>query len=508
MKQSPSMEASVIKSRYTQTVEDGDRAVLWHSLFGNPQIVSSATLRFLDIFTTRRSLGSILEEYDLDEDGKRVFETMLNNYYLIPAGFDERKLLAEKAHVHEGEIINGLRINYLGLIMSEACNFRCTYCIHFNNLKTSDRTDNKEKFMHFGVAKEAVDRFLEILRQHKKDVAEVNFGGGEPLLAWTVIEQILAYCETIYGHEFTFRFSINTNASLLTPRIAQKLREHNVEIASSLDGLREGNDRVRLTKSGRGTFDTIIKGLETLATQEYPITGIAVTVTNDNFPLLDEKIIDWAVKQHMKEVRIDIDVIGMIEIPVEKIVEKLMGIRRYAQERGIEISGFWTRPSENLNESPLKSHVAFCGAVRGNSMCINPSGNIYGCGYSTKQLGTLAQIQSFYAPKGAYHHFVRDRLPGTIEMCKDCSIEGQCSGGCNITREFADATKTAKIERMCDFYRQMTRQLLFEQLRAEKGGDNDAEDEEAADRLVCRTSSQEEGVQHLPEAQQLRLARR
>jgi len=44
-------------------------------------------------------------------------------------------------------------------------------------------------------------------------------------------------------------------------------------------------------------------------------------------------------------------------------------------------------------------------------------------------------------------------------------IESQCGGGCNITQEFARATKTVKIERMCDFYRQMTRELLLEQLR-------------------------------------------
>ena len=50
-------------------------------------------------------------------------------------------------------------------------------------------------------------------------------------------------------------------------------------------------------------------------------------------------------------------------------------------------------------------------------------------------------------------------------MCKGCMIEGQCGGGCVITQEFSRATNTAKIERMCDFYRQMTCELLAEQLR-------------------------------------------
>jgi sulfatase maturation enzyme AslB (radical SAM superfamily) len=71
----------------------------------------------------------------------------------------------------------------------------------------------------------------------------------------------------------------------------------------------------------------------------------------------------------------------------------------------------------------------------------------------------------FYASGTAYHRFVRDHLTGVMEMCKGCMIEGQCGGGCNITQEFARATKTAKIERMCDFYRRMTQEILREQLR-------------------------------------------
>ena len=142
-----------------------------------------------------------------------------------------------------------------------------------------------------------------------------------------------------------------------------------------------------------------------------------------------------------------------------------MRIRRYAAARGVDVPGFWSRPAENLNESTLESRVAFCGAVRGNSMCVGPSGDIYGCGYSTTRLGSLSEIQSFHAPGTAYHRFVRDHLTGVMEMCKGCLIEGQCGGGCNITQEFARATKTAKIERMCDFYRRMTQEILREQLR-------------------------------------------
>lgn len=458
------LNTTYVKSRFAQVVQENGSAVIWHSLFGYPKVVPIETLEFLGSFSEPATIRSRLGDELTDEDQEAI-EELLRCYFLVPEDFDDRAFLEEKMREREAEIVSGSLIDYLELIMSEACNFRCTYCIHFNNLETSDRINNPKKFMRFETAKETVSRYFEILRGHGKRIAEINFGGGEPLLAWPVIKQVLEYCGATYGSEFEFRFSINTNASLITPEIAATLKEHRVEIASSLDGLREGNDRVRLTKSGGGTFSQIMRGFETLTHAGYPLNGVAVTVTEKNFHELDESIIDWAVARGMKNVRIDIDVVDMVEIPVEDVVTRLMRIRRYAAKRGVDVPGFWSRPAENLNESTLESRVAFCGAVRGNSMCVGPSGNIYGCGYSTTQLGNLAEIQSFHAPGTAYHRFVRDHLTGVMEMCKGCMIEGQCGGGCNITQEFARATKTAKIERMCDFYRRMTQEILREQLR-------------------------------------------
>ncbi len=458
------LDFAYVKSSFAQVVRKGDSAVIWHSLFGYPKVVSAETLKFLESFSEPTTIRSRLGD-ELTEEDQEAIEELLQCYFLVPEGFDDRAFLENRMRERDKEIFSGSLIDYLELIMSEACNFRCTYCIHFNNLETSDRINNPKKFMRFEMAKETVDQYLKILRGHGKCVAEINFGGGEPLLAWPVIKQVLEYCSAVYDSEFKFCFSINTNASLITSEVAEILKEYRVEIASSLDGLREGNDRVRLTKSGGGTFSQIMCGFEALALVGYPLDGVAVTVTEKNFHQLDESVIDWAVAHGMKNIRIDIDVVDMVEIPIEDVVAKLMRIRRYAAKRGVDVPGFWSRPVENLNESTLESRVAFCGAVRGNSMCVGPSGNIYGCGYSNTQLGSLSEIQSFHAPGAAYHRFVRDHLTGVMEMCKGCMIEGQCGGGCNITQEFARATKTAKIERMCDFYRRMTQEILREQLR-------------------------------------------
>lgn len=454
------------RSPFTQVVREGDWAVIWHSLFGYPQIVSADTLELLNLFTTPSTLSSKISD-DLTEDEQQGVKALLLGYFIVPEGFDDRAHLQHRMQQSEETIADGSRIKYLELIMSEVCNFRCIYCIHYGNLEGSDRTFSPDKFMQFETAKDALDLYIAVLREHGRKIAEVNFGGGEPLFAWPTIKRVLEYCYETYGKEFEFRFSINTNAVLVTPAIAETLKEFHVEIASSLDGLQEGNDLVRQTKSGQGTFREIVTSFDILAEAGYPLSGFSVTITKENFGQLDESVIDWALARGMTEVRIDIDVIGMVEVPVSEVAEKLMRIRHYAAKLGVNVPGFWARPAENLNESTLDEQVAFCGAVRGNSMCVSPSGGIYACGYSAIQLGTIAQFESFSAPGGGYHQLVRNRLTGRPAMCQGCMIEGQCGGGCQITQEFAQDHDMSKIQRMCDFYRLMTQEILRELLLQE-----------------------------------------
>ena len=452
----------LIRSPHIQVVHGDDgQAVIWNSLFGHPMAVNETAVEFLDSFTTPTTIAGDR----LSEDEKNIIAELRRCYFLVPADLDERGVLAAEMQQREVAINSGSQIEFLELIMSESCNFRCTYCIHFNNLETSDRIKNPQKFMTVDRGREVIDSYLAILRKHGKTVATINFGGGEPLMVWGRIRDLMAYCVDQHGDEFELRFLLNTNASLITPAVASLLKGYGVQVATSLDGLANGNDRVRLTKSGRGTFNRIVRGFDNLDAAGYPVDGFAVTVTEANFGDLDESIIDWATSRGMSEVRIDIDVIDMVDIRLEDIVEKLMRIRRYANERGVDVPGFWARPAENLSMPTLEQAVAFCGAVRGNSMCVSPSGNIYGCGYSTTQLGTLSQIQSFTDRDSAYSRFVIDHQTGVMEMCKGCMIEGQCAGGCHITQEFAQSTQTAKTTRMCDFYRMMTAAILREQLR-------------------------------------------
>ncbi|PIZ99310.1 MAG: hypothetical protein COX77_01910 [Candidatus Komeilibacteria bacterium CG_4_10_14_0_2_um_filter_37_10] len=318
--------------------------------------------------------------------------------------------------------------------------------------------------MGFETAKEAIDKYISLLRLHGKKDGAINFGGGEPLLNWKVIEMSLRYIKATYSDEFELRLTLNTNASLLTAEIAENLKRYGVEIASSLDGLAKANNLVRLTSSGEETFDLIVNGFRNLELVGYPIEGISITINERNFQYILTEIIDWAVERKMTDLRIDIDVVGAINIPVAEVADKLMLLWKYAKQRKIQIAGFWSRPYENLSLSVLTDDVGFCGGVKGNSICVSPSREIFMCGYSNTILGNLDSFGQSLLVDGTYYNLVKNRQTGQMKMCQDCPIECQCNGGCQITQEYAAEINSMKLDRMCELYKTMTYRLLLEQI--------------------------------------------
>ncbi len=170
------------KSAFLQSVAREDGALIWHSLFGNPLTVSLSTLSFLDMFQKPSNLEGLYEEYEIDAEQDATIKRLIANHALIPVDFNEREFLGQHMQKRDAKVPSGHMIDYLELIMSEACNFRCTYCIHFNNLETSDRIDNPKKFMAFDSAVQIVNGYLSILRRHGKKTSIHQFRWGRAVI--------------------------------------------------------------------------------------------------------------------------------------------------------------------------------------------------------------------------------------------------------------------------------------------------------------------------------------
>jgi len=366
--------------------------------------------------------------------------------------------LKEKVKEYSESAAGGKNIEYLSLILSENCNFACSYCISNSMISASHRKTNKKKVMSAETAIRAIDIFLSILAENNKGCAYINFGGGEPLINAIVMKCVLEYCCEKYGRAFDFKFRINTNASFINRDIAEALKKYDVKPAISLDGQRDANNKVRMTKAGKGTFDQIFRGIQALRQVDFAPQGFSTTVTENNFDLISEGLIRFAKEEGFIDLCIDLDVIHLLSIPVEAAVKKLLILKQIAREEGINLSGLWERPAENLNSSILEKHIAFCGGVVGKSMCVSPSEEVFICGYSGKPFADLSKEE--IKASSVYNDIVTGRLAGGIERCKGCSIEGQCLGGCFITEEFNDLKKEAALSYNCFLYRKMTAELL------------------------------------------------
>lgn len=149
------------------------------------------------------------------------------------------------------------------LILTEDCNLRCKYCIYSDQYNQYKSYSNKK--MDFDTAKQAIDTYMMWYYEKKahgfRENPRLSFYGGEPLLEYKLIEQIIEYCkEKAYEVEFL----ATTNGTILNQNIIEMVVNNNFNLTFSLDGNKMNHDRNRVFRNDEGTFDVIIDNLKHL----------------------------------------------------------------------------------------------------------------------------------------------------------------------------------------------------------------------------------------------------
>lgn len=172
-------------------------------------------------------------------------------------------------------------IAQMGLQVTQQCNFRCAYCDYCASDFESQR-DHSAKRMSVETALSAVDFFAK--RCGNQEEPTIGFYGGEPLLEFPLIKRVTEYAEEkLYAKDL--KFTITTNASLLTPEIAQFMAEHDFMLTISLDGTPETHDRSRrFASNGKGSFEVIRRNLESLKQQCPDFEYSFNTVVDPRYP--------------------------------------------------------------------------------------------------------------------------------------------------------------------------------------------------------------------------------
>ncbi len=157
----------------------------------------------------------------------------------------------------------------LVLNVTENCNLRCRYCVYSGSYLYHRRHTTRS--MTRETAIQSIDWFVELVRpqitRNPRKMFGLSFYGGEPLLGFGVIKDVLSYVQGKYPG--LFYSVITTNGTLLTPETAKTLVDHDAGIAVSLDGPPTEHDRRRVDPAGRGSYQRIIRNLNWLR-REYP----------------------------------------------------------------------------------------------------------------------------------------------------------------------------------------------------------------------------------------------
>ncbi len=192
-------------------------------------------------------------------------------------------------------------IKALCLHVAHTCNLSCSYCF-----ASQGKYQGERALMSFEVGKQALD-FL-VAHSGTRRNLEVDFFGGEPLMNWQVVKDLVAYARSLEPvHNKNFRFTLTTNGVLLDDEVIDFCNKEMHNVVLSLDGRKEVHDRFRKDYAGTGSYDAIVPKfqhfVERRGDKSYYIRG---TYTHHNTDFVSDIL-------HMAD-------LGFTELSMEPVV--------------------------------------------------------------------------------------------------------------------------------------------------------------------------------------------
>lgn len=169
-------------------------------------------------------------------------------------------------------------IDKITLQLTQDCNFRCKYCIY-----SEDKNQKQRSHTHKSLSLDTAKKAILFYRDHAVDANMYNVGfyGGEPLLQWDLLKEVVLFAEKELDGKF-LTFSLTTNGSLITEEKAEFLEKHNVSVLVSMDGVKALNDANRVFPDGSGTTDTVLKNIAMIREKHpelYKKLGVSSVIT-------------------------------------------------------------------------------------------------------------------------------------------------------------------------------------------------------------------------------------
>lgn len=321
-------------------------------------------------------------------------------------------------------------VKALCLHIAHDCNLACKYCFAEEGEYHGDRS-----LMSYEVGKKALD-FL-IANSGNRVNLEVDFFGGEPLMNFQVVKDLVAYGRSQEKeHNKKFRFTLTTNGMLLTDEIMEFANKEMANVVLSVDGRKEVHDFMRPTRNGKGSYDLIIdkfiKMAELRNQTNYYVRG---TFTHYNLDFSKDvlHLADLGFKQISAEpvVAPDTQPYAIKEEDLPRLFEEYDLLAREMVEREKAGNGFnFFHFMIDLTGGPcLYKRLSGCGSGT-EYLAVSPWGDLYPChqfvGMEEFKLGNVdtgIEKQELVDEFKLCNVYAKDK-------CKNCFARFYCSGGC------------------------------------------------------------------------------
>lgn len=317
------------------------------------------------------------------------------------------------------------------LLVAMDCNLRCEYCF----ASTGDYGHGR-MIMDFTTGKKALDFLLE--NSGDRENLEVDFFGGEPLMNFDVVKQLVEYGrskEKEYNKKF--RFTMTTNGVLLDDEKMEYLNKEMSNIVLSIDGRKEVNDRVRRRVDGTGCYDKILPAFKKVkdlrGEQSYYVRGTFtkynLDFSNDVFHLFDEGFdqisIEPVVCESKEKYAITEADLPRVFSEYERLAQRML----INEKKGKKFNFFHFMLDLDQGPCAIKR---LRGCSSGNEyVAVTTEGDIYPC----HQFVGITDFKMGNVFDGTFNTEMKKEFAGahiySKPECKKCWAKFYCSGGCN-----------------------------------------------------------------------------
>ena len=344
-------------------------------------------------------------------------------------------------------------VKALCLHIAHTCNLNCSYCF-----ASQGKYHGERAVMSFEVGKRALDFLIENSGTRRN--LEVDFFGGEPLMNFQVVKDLVAYARSIEKEKGkNFRFTLTTNGVLVDDDVIQWANQECSNVVLSLDGRKEIHDRFRVDYAGKGSWEQIVpkfqKFVEARGGKDYYMRG-TFTHANPDFLKDIQQMLDLGFSELSMEPVVcaegDPSALTEADLPiVMEQYEKLAELMLKRDEEGRPFT-FYHYMIDLTGGPCIYKRISGCGSGT-EYMAVTPWGDLYPChqfvGEERFKLGNIwdgvtnTEVQGEFAACNVYAH----------PECRDCWARLYCSGGCAANAYHSTGSVTGVYEYGCKLFR-------------------------------------------------------